>query len=293
MGDTSDNQQDVTDKPIKSKSSENALRSAKPSENIAVSEITPSSISEEKIEKIHDEAAFVESHQKVETFFEGKLEDAPSCVHNEQNPDTTKSADMQNPTVDTVIHKDEPVILKESELKGGKQQSIDQLSLKPSAVPPSLEKKTRVTSATSGVSHSERIIRNQSDIFSLKEETSMASAIFSVNGSPSRKVFRRKELVASNVFPFGQICKEEPPSDKLTSPREKIRDTKDSYNELKRPSSSVRNPLTGTGLSSNDEYKFKGAKRKDGNPLLGLGYSPEATPSAHRIPPGGFSHKLW
>lgn len=31
----------------------------------------------------------------------------------------------------------------------------------------------------------------------------------------------------------------------------------------------------------------------DGNPLLGLGYSPEATPSTHRIPPGGYSHKLW
>ncbi|KAJ8984626.1 hypothetical protein NQ317_009854 [Molorchus minor] len=157
------------------------------------------------------------------------------------------------------------------------------------------QEKRRIGSVVSGFAQNERINRNQSDIFSLKEETTVASSIFSVNGSPSRKVYRRKEGTSSNVFPFGK--KEEPPSeknkDKVDTPKEKVRDTKESYNELRRPSSSLRNPLTGTGLSSNDEYKFKGNKRKDGNPLLGLGYSPEVTPSTHRIPPGGYSHKLW
>lgn len=32
----------------------------------------------------------------------------------------------------------------------------------------------------------------------------------------------------------------------------------------------------------------------DGNPLLGLGYDEVAkVTSTHRIPPGGYSHKLW
>ncbi|CAH2013965.1 unnamed protein product [Acanthoscelides obtectus] len=49
---------------------------------------------------------------------------------------------------------------------------------------------------------SERIVRNQSDIFSLKTQTSVESSIFSVNGSPSRKVIYRRVVSPSNVFPF-------------------------------------------------------------------------------------------
>lgn len=74
------------------------------------------------------------------------------------------------------------------------------------------------------------------------------------------QIYRKKEINPSNVFPFGQHC--EPPSEKIASPRDKIREGRENYNDVKRPSSSIRNPLTGTGLSSNDEYKFKGNKRK-------------------------------
>lgn len=69
-------------------------------------------------------------------------------------------------------------------------------------------------------------------------------------------------MAASNVFPFGEIAKDEPPLEKIAAPREKVKHSKDAYNDLTRPSGSARNPLTGTGLSSNDEYKVKGSKRK-------------------------------
>ncbi|XP_050293903.1 uncharacterized protein LOC126734355 [Anthonomus grandis grandis] len=137
----------------------------------------------------------------------------------------------------------------------------------------------------------EKIIRNQSDIFSLKHmATTLQTSIFSVNGSPSRKLFRKQEP-ACHLFQ-----KNEGQADKTedSAPLIKSRITRENYNDEKRPSSSYRNPLTGTGLSSNDEYKSKGLKRKDGNPLLGLGYDEvNHAVSQHRIPPGGYSHKLW
>ncbi|XP_056640214.1 uncharacterized protein LOC130447422 [Diorhabda sublineata] len=152
-----------------------------------------------------------------------------------------------------------------------------------------ITEKRRVGSASSALV-TEKINRNQSDIFSLKDETTIASSIFSVNGSPSRKVYRNVQKIPSNnVFSYGQLA--EPLSDQITI-RDKMRN-KESYHDIKRPTSSLRNPLTGTGLSSNDEYKFKGNRKLDGNPLLGLGYTPEVAPSTHRIPPGGYSHKLW
>lgn len=129
-----------------------------------------------------------------------------------------------------------------------------------------LERKHRISSATSELNQGDRVIRNQSDIFSLNEETSIASSIFSVNGSPSRKLYRKKELPPNNVFPMPDILmKEQPPADQI-SPRDKIKNhSRNSYSDLKRPSSSLRNPLTGTGLSSNDEYKCKTTKRKGKN----------------------------
>ncbi|XP_072383947.1 uncharacterized protein [Diabrotica undecimpunctata] len=149
--------------------------------------------------------------------------------------------------------------------------------------------KKRVGSASSAYV-SGKIDKNHSDIFSLKEEDTISSYIFSVNGSPSRKVYRQVQNVPSNSpYPFGQVAEPHPSE---ISPRDKMRD-KDSYHEVKRPSHCLRNPLTGTGLSSNDEYKYKGNKRTDGNPILGLGYSSDIAPSTHRIPPGGYSHKLW
>ncbi|XP_066141564.1 uncharacterized protein [Euwallacea fornicatus] len=118
----------------------------------------------------------------------------------------------------------------------------------------------------------EKIIRNQSDILSLKEvPTTLQTSIYSINGFPSRKVYRKPEP-ASYVF----------------------RRNENPFADEKRPSNSYRNPLTGTGLSSKDEYKSKEIKRKEGNPLLGLGYDNDTkVKSRHRIPPGGYSHKLW
>ncbi|KAF7285364.1 hypothetical protein GWI33_010765 [Rhynchophorus ferrugineus] len=134
-----------------------------------------------------------------------------------------------------------------------------------------------------------KIIRNQSDIFSLKDApTTLQTSIFSVNGSPSRRVFRKQE-------PAGHVFQRSEDKSESGAASRRNRITRENYNDEKRPSSSYRNPLTGTGLSSNDEYKSKGLKRKDGNPLLGLGYDSEASSasSQHRIPPGGYSHKLW
>ncbi|XP_018580167.1 uncharacterized protein LOC108917866 [Anoplophora glabripennis] len=273
MGDNKTNETEkekLSDQQSESGSSLKPLRSVRPSENIAILD-EPSPPSEEKVQRVQEQVLEpADSEAKVETVFEKPLE----LVQETKSEVDRLEADIKvEPPSDDVktseeVPKDKPL-------------------------PTNLEKKCRLGSATSGLIQSERIIRNQSDIFSLKEQTSIASAIFSVNGSPSRKVFRRRETAASNVFPFGQAANGEPPLEKVTAARERVKDAKETYNELTRPSGSARNPLTGTGLTSNDEYKFKGSKRKDGNPLLGVGYSPEATPSTHRIPPGGFSHKLW
>lgn len=64
---------------------------------------------------------------------------------------------------------------------------------------------------------------------------------------------------------------DDPPADNIATPRGD-RITRENYNDEKRPSSSYRNPLTGTGLSSNDEYKSKGIKRK-GKQVLLKGYT--------------------
>lgn len=126
-----------------------------------------------------------------------------------------------------------------------------------------LERKPRVGSAISEHNQGDRVVRNQSDIFSPNDESSIASSIFSINGSPSRKLYRKKGLPANNVFPMPEGIKEEPPAEKAASSDKITKDhLRNSYSDLKRPSSSLRNPLTGTGLSSNDEYKCKTTKRK-------------------------------
>lgn len=126
-----------------------------------------------------------------------------------------------------------------------------------------VDREHRSNSAASDFNQGDRVMKNQSDIFALNNQTSIASSIFSINGSPSRKLYRKKELPPNNVFPVpDKIGKEVSTSDRSLS-KEKIKDhIKSSYNDLKRPSSSIRNPLTGTGLSSNDEYKCKTTKRK-------------------------------
>lgn len=83
--------------------------------------------------------------------------------------------------------------------------------------------------------------------------------------SNSRQVMFSKSTYFPQLF-FRCITNEcirndVPASEKTSLPRGS-RITKENYNDEKRPSSSYRNPLTGTGLTSSDEYKSKGNKRK-------------------------------
>lgn len=134
---------------------------------------------------------------------------------------------------------------------------------------------------------SERIIHhNQSDIFSLNENIVPSTSIFSVNGIPSRRLYRSNHMT-STIF-----------DNKIVPTIEKQQNVvKDVKNCEESPSNTSRNPLTGMGLSSIDEFQHidGGKKRiKDGNPLLGSGYASEAKiTNGQRIPPGGYSHKLW
>ncbi|XP_028128857.1 uncharacterized protein LOC114325114 [Diabrotica virgifera virgifera] len=210
-------------------------------------------------------------------------------------PDNIKTVfDKKSPkNVEDVPIIKEEVLIKEDKIKkeDSRKEPVEIQPLTPSKQPQKvIAEKKRVGSASSAIV-SGKIDKNHSDIFSLKEENTISDLIFSVNGSPSRKVYRQVQNVPSDSpYPFGQVAEPHP---NQVSPRDKMRD-KDSYHDVKRPSHCIRNPLTGTGLSSNDEYKFhKGNKRTDGNPILGLGYTSDIAPSTHRIPPGGYSHKLW
>ncbi|XP_044756869.1 uncharacterized protein LOC123315287 [Coccinella septempunctata] len=163
--------------------------------------------------------------------------------------------------------------------------------------------------------------RNQSDILpSLREiprEEDPSLMIFSSKGLPTKKYFRRKE-VNSTILPFGFNEKEAPPTAPST-PRIKVEaELTPKINQMvpksvrkmeeeaaKRapfgdknpnvPNPSVsRNVLTGCGVSSKDEFRSRSARRKDGNPVLGLGYDePVVANNTGRVPPGGFSSGLW
>nr|CAH7751308.1 unnamed protein product [Callosobruchus chinensis] len=239
------------------------LKKAEPSENISIVKSLEGK-SEEVLEKVHD------TEPSLEKVYDGKMSDKDT-VESKMALEKHQESDKQEGTRQGVVS----------------SRSLDPGSLATVGEHPSpntLEKRLKVGS--------ERIVRNESDIFSLKEQTSVESSIFSVNGSPSRKVviYKRRGVSPSKIFPFDKTHNE--PSETVAKSLDRVNDSKE-YCDLKRPSSSIRNPLTGTGLNSNDEYKFKGNKRRDGNPLLGVGYSPEAMPSAQRIPPGGYAHKLW
>lgn len=168
-------------------------------------------------------------------------------------------------TISSLLEKPTSVNAIKKPDKYPESRSLNKMPQEPPGIT-NLDRKHRINSATCELSQGDRVVRNQSDIFSLNEETTIASSIFSINGSPSRKLYRKKELPQNNVFPTPEtLIKEEPPADKV-SPIEKIKDhARNSYSDLKRPSSSLRNPLTGTGLSSNDEYRCKTTKRKGEN----------------------------
>ncbi|XP_044258994.1 microtubule-associated protein Jupiter-like [Tribolium madens] len=116
-------------------------------------------------------------------------------------------------------------------------------------------------------------LRNKSDIFSLNENKNAPSTIFSVGGAPSKTIHNTSVNSSKN-----------------SSSNETISSGASRQSQL-------RNPLTGMGVSSNDEFRTKPSKRKDGNPLLGVGYKDDDqvlnAPPSQRIPPGGWSKGLW
>ncbi|XP_045467103.1 microtubule-associated protein Jupiter-like [Harmonia axyridis] len=158
--------------------------------------------------------------------------------------------------------------------------------------------------------------RNQSDILpSLREvprEEDPSLMIFSSKGLPTKKYFRRREI-NSTVLPFGFDEKETPRTPRLkveaeltpkisqtvpNTPRKLEEATKKAPFNDKNPNipnpSVSRNVLTGRGVNSKDEFKSKSARRKDGNPVLGVGYDePVVVSNVGRVPPGGFSSGLW
>ncbi|KAL3278460.1 hypothetical protein HHI36_013781 [Cryptolaemus montrouzieri] len=164
-------------------------------------------------------------------------------------------------------------------------------------------------------------MRHQSDILpSLKEiprEEDPSMMIFSHKGLPTKKYFRRRE-VDSTILPFGFNDKNDSPTKDSPSPRikNKVELTPkisevvpNALNVPERKEKTVpfdggnpnvsnpsisRNVLTGRGISSQDEFKYRSTRRKDGNPVLGLGYEePIAANNTGRVPPGGFSSGLW
>ncbi|RZB41594.1 hypothetical protein BDFB_000734 [Asbolus verrucosus] len=84
--------------------------------------------------------------------------------------------------------------------------------------------------------------RNRSDIFSLNENKNLPSTIFSVGGAPSKTI--HKTISAG--------------SNKTSSSIDTI--VTQTSNMSKQ--SQYRNPLTGIGVSSNDEFKNKPSKRR-------------------------------
>lgn len=85
-----------------------------------------------------------------------------------------------------------------------------------------------------------RKIKNKSHIFSLSENKNLPSTIFSIGGAPSRTIHK-------DVHPEK--------SKESTS-------TISTQGSTVSKQSQIRNPLTGIGVSSNDEFKTKPSKRK-------------------------------
>ncbi|KAK9887617.1 hypothetical protein WA026_023576 [Henosepilachna vigintioctopunctata] len=161
------------------------------------------------------------------------------------------------------------------------------------------------------------IARNQSDILpSLKqvprnEDASMM--IFSHKGLPVKSYFKRRDPNAP-FLPIEIDERDIPPKHgrknrvELTPKISQIvpkteAERKTPVNPLSDRNPNVptnsnagisRNVLTGRGVNSIDEFKTKSARRKDGNPLLGIGYDEPVIPNnTGRVPPGGFSNGLW
>lgn len=113
--------------------------------------------------------------------------------------------------------------------------------------------------------------RNKSDIFSLDDKIKAADTIFSINGTPSGKINRRREEY-SEVFPVGCMgckdSKEEHPSNtsqKSASSKTLISSSRESQSRpVSGRFSRHRNPLTGAGVDSTDEMKRGSTGRRRG-----------------------------
>lgn len=90
-----------------------------------------------------------------------------------------------------------------------------------------------------------RIIKNKSHIFSLSENKNLTSTIFSIGGAPSRTIHKLESIEKNK----------------------KSTTTIGTQDSIVSRQNQVRNPLTGIGVSSNDEFKTKPSKRK-GLPLI-------------------------
>lgn len=111
--------------------------------------------------------------------------------------------------------------------------------------------------------------RNKSDIFSLDDKIKTADTIFSVNGTPSGRINRRRDE-HSEVFPVGCMgCKES--KDDSSVNQQQISLTTKANNESDSPpvsgrlSNTHRNPLTGAGVDSTDEMKKTATGRRKGS----------------------------
>ncbi|XP_031332444.1 uncharacterized protein LOC116162850 isoform X2 [Photinus pyralis] len=104
------------------------------------------------------------------------------------------------------------------------------------------------------------------------------------------KLFRRRTN-ASNVFPVGCMgCKDESnaPNSNDVPKQEAGSFTSQTSKEVE------RNSLTGT--ETHQATRRRLIKRKDGNPLLGIGYDDFDTVGSNtvcKVPPGGRSHNIW
>lgn len=245
MGDSSINTKDEpkltsteTSPPPNANTSIEILRESKPSENISINS-PPTTTSVPSVSA--SSPRLKEKNSKIETVFE-KIDINDKS---DSNSDSTTGGEME---------KDSPV-----KPDGGEVPTLD-FDIKET-----------------------KPVRNKSDIFALDAKSKHSNnTIFSIKGTPSGRINRRRDN-NSNVFPAGIMgCKEFIPGDDMSSPR-KFLDAKQAAEDQaghidntprKRPSSAHmekgRNPLTGEGVSSNDEIKKTHSGRRRGKILISL-----------------------
>lgn len=211
---------------------------------------------------------------------------------------------------------------------------VDPVEEKPEANPPQPTEKLKSDNKVADSEHkveesvvqeNEKVeIKCEKQSFGPKETQNETSAILSDGGAPLKTILKTtsessstNETMNSSVFQQSQVknslketevnsnaeIKPKPSKEKDgETPAKTIhRTTSGNSSSIETINSGVfeqnqaKNPLKETEVSSNEELKTKTSKKKDGNPVLGVGYKKDEgskTPS-HRIPPGGYSKGLW